>query len=168
MIQNVDLMDAATRIADCVKTDNKIQEFVLDQFGTDTLNVYVGDMLHTQIPDREQTPYIVFFDWKKREGTDIEFAKYECTIAIGVGCGAREEFVGDENGVAFLDAYDVSCKFAQLVIDVINDRDDGRRPFSSIDMDAPVVIDADGGHWGTLIKCSWRIYQTMGFNQEEF
>lgn len=168
MIQNVDLMDAAEKIASCVKTDNDILEFVYEQFGTNTLNVYVGDMLRTQIPTKKETPYIVFYDWKKREGTDIEFAKYECNVAIGVGCGAREDFVETESGVLFLDAYDVSVKFTQLVIDVINNRDDKNRPLSSVEVSAPVVVDTDGGHWGTILHCTWRIYQTMGFNQEEF
>lgn len=168
MIQNVDLMDIATKVAEYVKTNYAINDFITEHFGVDVLTVYIGDMLHAQIPRVENTPYIVFYDWKKREGLDVEFCSYECKVAIGVGCGAREEFVETENGALVLDAYDVSCKFAQLVIDVINSRNDKQRPLSSVEMLAPVAIDADGGHWGTILECKWRIYQTMGFNQEEF
>lgn len=168
MIQNVDLMDAATKVAEYVKQHEAINDFIVEQFGVDKLTVYIGDMLHAQIPRVENTPYLVFYDWEKREGLDVEFCTYKCKIAIGVGCGAREEFVETENGALVLDAYDVSCKFAQLVIDVINSRNDKQRPLSSVEMRGPVVIDADGGHWGTILECTWRIYQTMGFNQEEF
>lgn len=168
MIQNVDLTEAAISVAGYLKNDPSIKEFISEQFQTENLKVFVGDMLHVQIPRAEDTPYIVLFDWKKREGIDTEFCKYECTIAIGVGCGARPEFVEAENGVMLLDAYDVSSKFTQLVIDVINKRRNGDRPLSSVEMEGPYVIDADGGHWGTLLNCTWRIYQTMGFEQEEF
>ena len=168
MITNIDLNEAAIKVADYLKNDPIIKEFVQEQFQTEELKVYVGDMLRNQIPRAEDTPYLVLFDWEKREGVDTEFCKYTCTIAIGVGCGARPEFVETDNGVMLLDAYDVSSKFAQLIIGVINKRNNGDRPLSSVEMKGPYVIDADSGHWGTLLNCTWRIYQTMGFEQEEF
>lgn len=168
MIQNVDLMEAAASLADYIKGNAEVNAFIQEQFQTETLNVFIGDMLHTQIPRAEQTPYIVLFNWEKREGTDIEFAKYTCTIAIGIGCGSRPDFVQTDGGSNVIDAYDVSSKFAQLIINVINNRNNKNRPLSSVEQKGPYVIDADGGHWGTLLDCQWRIYQTMGFNQEEF
>lgn len=168
MIQNTDLMEAAIKVAECVKTSSEIKDFILEQFNTDNLNVYIGDMLRNQLPDASKTPYVVFYDWNKREGLDIEFCKYTCSIAIGVGSGARPDFVYSDEDVMFLDAYDVSNKFTQLIIDVINNRNDKQRPLSSVEVKAPVVVDSDGGHWGTIVDCTWRIYQTMGNNQEEF
>ena len=168
MIQNVDMTEAALKVADDIKNSSAIKDFISEQFQAEELKVFVGDMLRVQIPRAEDTPYIVLFDWKKREGIDTEFCKYTCTIAIGVGCGARPEFVESDNGVLLLDAYDVSNKFAQLIIDVINKRKNGDRPLSSVEMEGPYVIDADGGHWGTLLECTWRIYQTMGLEQEDF
>lgn len=168
MITNIDLNDAALKVAEYLKNDPVIKDFVYEQFDADEIKVYVGDMLRVQVPRAEDTPYLALFDWKKREGIDVEFCKYECTIAVGVGNGARPEFVESEGGVLLLDAYDVASKFAHLVIDAINRRKNGDRPLSSVEMDGPVVIDADGSHWGVLLNCTWRVYQTMGFEQEEF
>ena len=168
MIQNVDLTEASLRVAEDLKNDASIKDFVYEQFKTKNLKVLVGDMLHIQYPRATDTPYIVLVDWEKREGLDVEFCKYTCSIAIGVGCGARPELIDAGNGVLMIDAYDVSSKFAQLIIDVINKRNNGNRPLSSVEMKGPYVIDADGGHWGVLLDCTWRIYQTMGFEQEEF
>lgn len=168
MIQNVDLMTVAQQLAEYVQSDTRVNDFIYEQFGAKKLKVYIGEMLHHQIPRAEDTPYLVFFDWEKREGVDVEFCKYTCRIAIGVGCGARPEFVETDGGVLVLDAFDVSSKFTQLIIDVINDRKDRTRPLSSVEVQGTYAIDTDGSHWGTLIECTWRIYQTMGLNQEEF
>lgn len=169
MIQNVDLMDAMTKVAKELKTSEKIKEFIRDQFYADKLTVYIGEMLHNQMPTVENTPYIVIFDCKKREGVNVEFARYDCYLAVGVGRGTRPTFVETEDGILFLDSYDVLNKFTQLIIDVINERDDGNRPLAISELvSAGVPIDSDGRHWGALISLQWRIYQTMGSNQEEF
>lgn len=169
MIQNVDLMDAMLKIATLLKTDNKITDFVKEQFGVDRLNVYVGEMLHNQIPTVNETPYIVIYDCKKREGTNIEFARYDCSVAVGIGRGVRPIFSKTENDILFIDSYDVLNKFTQLILDVINDRDDRNRPLAIAEVkNAGVPIDSDGRHWGAILSLQWRIYQTLGFNQEEF
>lgn len=166
-IQNANLMDVALKIADYIKENENIKEFVAEQFEKE-LQVRVGEMLHVQLPTVEDTPYIVLFDWRKREGTHIEFCVYSCNIAIGVGKGARPEFVTDESGVAFLDAYDVSHQLAQLIISEINNRDDKNRPLAVVETKGPYPIEPDGSHWVIVLECSWRIYQTMGFNIEDF
>lgn len=169
MIQNTDLMDAMLKIATELKTSDKINEFIRDQFYAEELTVYVGEMLHNQMPTVENTPYIVIFDCKKREGINIEFARYDCSLAVGVGRGTRPTFVETDDGIKFLDSYDVLNKFTQLIIDVINERDDGNRPLAITEIiSAGVPIDSDGRHWGALLNLQWRIYQTMGSYQEEF
>lgn len=169
MIQNVDLMEAMIKIATLLKKDEKINDFVLEQFGEKKLTVIVGEMLHNQMPTVEDTPYVVIFDCKKREGTNIEFARYECTLAVGIGRGARPIFVETEDYVKFIDSYDVLNKFTQLIIDVINERDDRNRPLAITEVvEAGVPIDSDGRHWGALVNLQWRIYQTLGYAQEEF
>lgn len=167
-IQNADLMEIALKVAKYLKSNERIKEFVAEQFEAKELQVRVGEMLHVQLPTVEDTPYIVLFDWRKREGTSIEFCVYSCKIAIGVGKGARPEFVVDDDGVMFLDAYDVSQKFAQLVINEINNRDDKNRPLAVVETKGAFPIEPDGSHWTIMLDCSWRVYQTMGFNQEEF
>lgn len=169
MIQNVDLMDAMIKIAVLLKTDKNINEFITEQFGVNKLNVYVGEMLHNQMPTVEQTPYLVFFDNKKREGLNVEFARYDCSLAIGIGRGTRPTFVETDDGIKFIDSYDVLNKFTQLIIDTINERDDRNRPLAIAEVvEAGVPIDSDGRHWGALVNLQWRIYQTLGHAQEEF
>ena len=169
MIQNVDLMDAMLKIAVLLKTDKNIKDFITEQFGVDRLNVYVGEMLHNQIPTVDKTPYVVIYGCKKREGLHIEFARYECDMAIGVGSGTRPVFVETDEGIKFIDSYDVLNKFTQLIIDVINERDNRIRPLAVAEIiNAGVPIDSDGRHWGAILNLQWRIYQTMGHNQEEF
>lgn len=168
MIQNVDLMEAMLHIGRTLRTDTRINDFIYEQFGADKLTIYVGEMIRVQIPTAKETPYIVIYNCRKHEGASVEFARYDCTMAIGVGAGTRPDFVDDE-GIKFIDSYDVINKFTQLIIDVINERDDRRRPLAMVDVvNAGVPIDADGGHWAAIIECSWRIYQTMGYSQEEF
>lgn len=166
-IQNANLMEIALKIGGYIKNNANIQEFAREQFGKELL-VRVGEMLHFQLPTFENTPYIVLYGWKKREGTHIEYCTYSCNIAIGIGKGARANFVTDENGVEFLDAYDVSHQFAQLVINEINNRDDKNRPLALVEMQGPVPIEPDGSHWLANLECTWRVYQTMGFNIEYF
>lgn len=168
MIQNIDIMKAATDLADYIKLHPAINEFIAEQFGTDTLNVYVGDMLRRQMPGAKETPYLVIYDFNKRVGIDTKFSQYSCNIAIGVGMGARPEFVTTDTYVKYLDAYDVSCRFANLIIDVIDSRRNGQRPLSSVEESSPVVVDADGGHWASVLTCVWRVYNTMGTELEEF
>lgn len=169
MIQNVDIMEAFLKIARLLKNDEKIKDFITEHFGAEKLNVYVGEMLHRQMPTVEQTPYVTIFDCKKREGTNIEFARYNCVLEIGVGRGARPTFVETDDGIKFIDSYDVLNKFTQLIIDVINERDYRNRPLAIAEViEAGVPIDTDGRHWGALVKLEWRIYQTLGHNQEEF
>ena len=168
MIQNVDLMDAMLKIAFELKTNEKVVDFIQEQFGTSTLHVYVGEMLHKQVPTVDKTPYIVIFNCEKREGLNIDFARYTCKLAIGVGGGARPDFVEDDNGIEFLDIYDVSNKFLQLVIDVINEREDRIRPLAIVQTQGTYPMESDSRHWVTFADLEWRIYQTMGFNQEEF
>ena len=169
MIQNVDLMDAMLKIASLLKNDEKINDFITEQFGVDKLNIYVGEMLNSQRPTADKTPYLVICECRKREGTNIEFARYECVLIVGVGSGARPTFVENDNGIKFIDSYDVLNKFTQLIIDVINERDDRNRPLAITEViNAGVPIDSDGRHWRALVSLQWRIYQTMGFNQEEF
>ena len=166
-IQNANLMDIALKIGGYLKNNEHIKEFVAEQFQNE-LQVRVGEMLHVQLPTVEDTPYIVLYDWRKREGTHIEFCVYSCNIAIGVGKGARPEFIVDDNGVAFLDAYDVSHQFAQLIINELNNRDDKNRPLAVVETKGAFPIEPDGSHWVITLECSWRVYQTMGFNTEEF
>lgn len=169
MIQNVDLMEAMIKIATLLRTDEKINDFISEQFDAKKLTVFVGEMLHNQMPTVEDTPYVVIFDCKKREGLNIEFARYDCMVAIGVGSGTRPTFVETEYDIKFIDSYDVLNKFTQLIIDVINERDDRNRPLAIAEVvEAGVPIDSDGRHWGALVKLQWRIYQTMGYEQEEF
>lgn len=167
-IQNADIMDIALKIGGYLKTNPNILDFIKEQFGKEEIQVRVGEMLHVQLPVAEDTPYLVLFDWRKREGIHVEFCVYSCKIAIGVGAGARPNFVVDDNGVMFLDAYDVSHKFAQLIISEINNRDDNNRPLAIVETRGAYPIEPDGSHWNIVLECSWRVYQTMGFNQEEF
>ena len=169
MIQDVDLMDAMLKVATLLRNDERVQEFILDQFSADKLNVFVGEMLHNQMPTVQETPYIVMFDCKKREGLNVEFSRYDCYMAIGIGRGTRPVFVETEDGIKFIDSYDVLNKFTQLIIDVINGRDDGNRPLAITEIiEAGVPIDSDGKHWGALMHLQWRIYPTLGHFQEEF
>lgn len=166
-IQNANLMEIALNIGDFIKNNDNINEFVREQFDKE-LTVAVGEMLQSQIPVTENTPYIVLFDWDKKEGIHVEYCTYSCVIAIGVGKGVRNDFVEDKNGVLFLDAYDVSQQFTQLVISEINNRNDKQRPLSVVATKGTYPIEPDGSHWRTFVECTWRVYQTMGFNQEEF
>lgn len=166
-IQNLNLMDIALKIGSFIKNNVYIQDFIREQFDRE-LQVRVGEMLHFQLPNTEDTPYIVIYDLKKREGIHIDFCTYSCNIAIGVGNGARQEFVADENDIAFLDAYDVSHQLVNLVIDEINNREDKVRPLASVETKGPFPIEPDGSHWLANIECTWRVYQTMGFNIEDF
>ena len=166
-IQNANLMEIALKIGGYIKNNNNIQDFVREQFNSELL-VRVGETLHFQFPTGDETPYVVLYDWRKREGTHIEFCVYSCDIAIGVGRGARPDFVEDDNCVQFLDCYDVAHQFAQLVISEINNRDDKNRPLAVVETIGAFPIEPDGSHWVINLNCSWRIYQTMGFNIEDF
>lgn len=166
-IQNENLMEIALKIGGFLKNNYNIKEFVQEQFKAE-INVFVGEMLHSQIPIAENTPYIALYDFRKKEGIHIEYCTYSCKIEIGVGKGVRNDFVEDENGVLFLDAYDVSQQFSQLVISEINNRNDKNRPLAIVETRGAFPIEPDGSHWVISLECSWRVYQTMGFNIEEF
>ena len=161
MLQNLDVSDTLLSLGEFIKNDNLIQEFCEQHFGNE-LSIYVGDFTRKTIPSAADCPYIVFTDFTKKEGQNIEFAEYKTTAFIGV---TSDESVVVVDGILMPDVFDVGAKFMTLIETVFNDKEKRNRPLSRVDTSGPYPLDVR--HWVGKMDLTWRIYQTLGTTYQE-
>ena len=164
-LQNLSIKDAMISIGALLKTDEEICAFCSDRFSKDYPKVMIGDMTRKDIPDVQDTPYIVVTDFKKQEGQNIEFCPYEFVIWVGV---AREKSaVTVVEDVEMIDTYGDCADLMTLVEKVLNDPKKNNRPCSKINTIGPYPLDPSGQHWVGKMSVNKRIYQTLGTSYQE-
>ena len=161
MLQNLDVSDTLIALGQFVKNDTAVDEFVSEHFSGD-LKVVVGNVTRQIAPTVEDCPYIVFTNFRKKEGQNIDFCEYACDVWIGL---TADNSVVDEDGIEMLEVYDTGSKFMHLIEDIFNDKTKRNRPLSRCETAGPYALDAK--HWVGSMDLTWRIYQTMGPTYQE-
>lgn len=161
-LQNLDISDTLLAIGNFVKNDAAVQEFCENHFENE-LKIFVGDFARKNIPVAADCPYIVFTDFRKKEGQNIEFCDYYATAFIGVS--ADDTSYVDVDGVLMPDIFDVGAKFMSLIETIFNDKTKRNRPLSKCETSGPYPLDVR--HWVGEMRLTWRIYQTLGTTYQE-
>ncbi len=166
MLQNIDISDAQLTVGDYLAADSNIKDFCQTNFGKPP-TIYTGEFLRKHLPAAADCPYIVIYGFTKREGLNVQYCRYRCTIAVGVSGKPNAGFVENDTGVKILDAYDVCAKLMTLIQQELNKRMNGTRPLAICESEGPGPITPNGDHWAGVLKCQWHIYQTIGTSTVE-
>ena len=161
MIQNLDISETVLSICNYLASNSEIASFCQENFQKG-VKVIAGEVTRNKIPKKGDAPYIVLYDFKKKEGNNIEWAGYTCVISIGISAQKDEEYIGINNNVYILDAYDVLSKFMNLIEEVLIKREGD--PIATCNSMGPYPESPDGTHWVGFLEAGWRIYQAMGGN----
>lgn len=167
MITNLNLMSVGTEIAEAIKDNATVISFCNEEFGTQP-HYFVGELLKKQIPTAEETPYVVVCDLTKVEGVNVEYCEYHCSIIIGVGSDTKSDVVETSDGINTVDIYDVCNAFMQVIINALHERKFTQRPIAKLITRGTYPVESDGTHWASILECNWRVYQTLGLDEQEF